>query len=373
MTRSPALPVRNRRRGLTIVDVIVILIVVGLLVALLLPATRSSGISARRLQCLNNVGQMGKAVVNYQSINGDRLPPLATSGSKLPAVGWPIALLPLLDSARLARRIRDDRSSTIDPNTGVPTLTLRFFTCPDDPNNFRVPGGLSYAANAGYLSSAVWGDETADADAAGSTFHRVGAIDFGHASTPEERLSRHFATGVFWRGFERPTEGTTDAAVAETGREIPTRMTGDYISRHDGLSTTLLFAENANSRNWASANVNDIGFGLSVATDPLTGRPDRSSPTGRVGHSLGPLELTESWGLAHPGGDDATPTTLTKKSSDRLPRPSSFHAGGILNICYADGHAVAISDSIDPSVYARLLTPAGETYGQAPVDINELE
>lgn len=145
-------------------------------------------------------------------------------------------------------------------------------------------------------------------------------------------------------------------------------MTGDYVSRHDGLTNTLLFAENVQSRNWASANVNDIGFGLSVKTLDSTGEPDHSNPTGRIGAAGEPLALRPGWSLAGPGGNDAGLNANLRAKPGHAPRPSSDHAGGVINVSFADGRAIAISESIDPTVYARLLTPAGEAYGQEKVD-----
>ena len=85
------------RRGFTLIELLVVIAIIAVLIALLLPAVQAAREAARRIQCTNNLKQIGLAMHNYQSANNS-LPP----GIKGSIWGtWLVFILPYVEQGPL--------------------------------------------------------------------------------------------------------------------------------------------------------------------------------------------------------------------------------------------------------------------------------
>ena len=109
-------------------------LVIGfVLICLVIPATRrSAGPAARRMQCSNNLKQIGLALLNYESKYG-RLPPAFTlDGENKRLHSWRTLLLPFLEQADLYSKVDLTKSWDDQANDAVRQVTLSVFRCPSN-------------------------------------------------------------------------------------------------------------------------------------------------------------------------------------------------------------------------------------------------
>ena len=93
------MPSRNRT-AFTLVELLVVIAIIGILVSLLLPAVQAAREAARRMQCSNNLKQIGLGILNYENAH-ETLPPGGLALSTGYGHSWWIRILPHLEQANI--------------------------------------------------------------------------------------------------------------------------------------------------------------------------------------------------------------------------------------------------------------------------------
>ena len=137
MTTHPKSEIQNPKSGFTLVELLVVIAIIGILIALLLPAVQSAREAARRMQCSNNLKQLGLALHNYHTAHA--ILPFATpfdnnSGSRPWAGGtWVAMLLPFMEQQALYDSFDFTRSMYDEANADAVQVVVPGMICPSDP------------------------------------------------------------------------------------------------------------------------------------------------------------------------------------------------------------------------------------------------
>ena len=124
---------RKSSRGFTLVELLVVIAIIGILIALLLPAVQAAREAARRMQCTNNLKQLGLGVHNYISTHRV-FPPagLVNTPSRISYIG---VLLPYLEQVELYKRVDMTVGWWVGSlNRAVRQTPLAYAACPSAPN-----------------------------------------------------------------------------------------------------------------------------------------------------------------------------------------------------------------------------------------------
>jgi prepilin-type N-terminal cleavage/methylation domain-containing protein/prepilin-type processing-associated H-X9-DG protein len=348
---------RWRRIGFTLIELLVVVAIIGVLIALLLPAVQKVREAANRTTCTNNLKQIGLAAHNYHDVYM-RLP----AGSVVPYAqhnddsnlqmtapfgpNWAVYLLPYLEQENLFRQANPDsypgREVAHDPtgrNTPYDSLdnswrsirgqTVKTFLCPTDPNNATPysDGGSGSPPETGW--------------ARGNYAATAAFDDYDHTSG----------------GFSYPYTG--DRTSPLYGVQVGGVFGANYGSRFseitDGLSTTAMFNE-------IRAGISPLdprgtwAIGMPGCSITNAGRqaynPTPNNSLGDSGHDGDELETCSKFWNPTIGSKDRM-GCMKNGSLETSAMARSLHAGGV-NVCLADGSVHFIKDSISEYAWGLL-------------------
>jgi prepilin-type N-terminal cleavage/methylation domain-containing protein/prepilin-type processing-associated H-X9-DG protein len=322
ISRSRILPISNL--GFTLVELLVVITIIGILIALLLPAVQAAREAARRIQCQNNLKQMGLALHNYYSVfncfpaaDAISIPNDCLSGNNMcMGASAYVVLLPYIESANLEANfiygLKGGYYTWVYSNVPPGRLfnpyaetRLPFYQCPSDDRT--VPASpYSYPITYRRMYFGVVGGKT-----------KAATSNFGDV----------FIDGLFamnrWRRFSDIRDGSScTLAVGERCHFSSLGLGPGYGIAGQGGPTAWWQGDSCYPPNCAPS-VQHYGRGFGCTKWPLN-----------------------------------STLPLTGYTQDNEIPFGSFHAGGA-SFLLADGHVNFFNDAIDLNAYRNLSTIAG--------------
>ncbi|MDB5351936.1 MAG: prepilin-type N-terminal cleavage/methylation protein [Planctomycetota bacterium] len=344
-------PRSRRNSGFTLIELLVVIAIIGVLIALLLPAVQAAREAARRIQCTNNLKQLGLALHNYESAN--RVFPPGRLNTYIAGNGhcWGaysqmmpyLELQPLFNAMNFSMNPDPDYTTTSAAvNSTAAVTVVNSLLCPSDGGTPTVVVGGGLYAGHNYLLSVGSG---------------YSVVQRPPASQPEPNGLLYENSAVRMADIVDGTMHT--AAISETVRSAsgaPTGFSGAAAFAQDPLGGFVITGNNT------------AGNGPPILSDDdykarcLSGSPPGFQPTrgikwlyGAPGHSMynhrrppNDSHYDCRGGLPH---SDKSPADWQNLSLNIAAR--SRHPGGV-NVLCCDGHVQFVKNAVNVSVWQSL-------------------
>ncbi len=180
MTATHSRPTPRRARpAFTLIELLVVIAIIGVLIALLLPAVQAAREAARRMQCTNNLKQLGLGLHNYESTWGAIPPstifvPEGSGASATLGEGWSVhgRILPYMEQGPMFNAINFTANYKAPANATVAGQIVSVFLCPSEPRQDRmIEDGISVAPTSYGWCMGDWHVWSAKGPQGRSAFH----------------------------------------------------------------------------------------------------------------------------------------------------------------------------------------------------------
>jgi prepilin-type N-terminal cleavage/methylation domain-containing protein/prepilin-type processing-associated H-X9-DG protein len=285
------------KRAFTLVEILVVISIIGVLVALLLPAVQAARESGRRLQCQNNLKQIGLALLNYESSHkvfpAGYISQVDSDGNDTgPGWGWAALILPQIEEGSLFNQVHLDLPIEDVSNKSARVTQIPGYFCPTE--DYRH----------------IWIAKRAD----GSPICDVAESNYvGVFGTTEPGVD---GDGLFFRNSKVATRDITDGTSKTLAVGERTHQLGQ-ATWVGSVTNATLHPEDENTQ---AQGVAEQGAGMIL---------------GHVGEGVGPGAVGEDVNQFY-----------------------SLHGAGT-NFLFADGHVNFLHTDMDYATYVALATRAG--------------